>query len=107
MLRNIPLPTHRRPTTPGAMLRREFMEPLGLTQQQFADALKIDRPALNAILNGRRAITVKMALRLERVLGVSAGVWTDLQQLVDMWDALHDPETKRELARLKRLTSAA
>lgn len=103
----IPLPKYRRPTTPGETLREEFMVPLKLTQQAVADALGIDRPALNAILNGRRSVTVKMALRLERVFGMSADFWLNLQRMVDKWDALHDPETKREIARLKRLTSAA
>jgi addiction module HigA family antidote len=103
----IPLPTHRRPTTPGEMLRHEFMEPMKLTQQALADALGIDRPALNAILNDRRSITVKTALRLERVLGVSAQFWMDLQRTVDLWDAMHDPETQREIKHLKRLTTPA
>lgn len=103
--RNVPLPTHRRPTTPGEMLRHEFMEPMKLTQHALADALGIDRPALNAILNDRRSLTAKMALRLERVLGLSASFWIDLQHTVDLWDAIHDPETQREIRGLKCLTS--
>lgn len=106
MFRDVPLPTHRRPTTPGEMLRHEFMEPMGLTQQALADALGIDRPDLNAILNDRRSITVKMALRLQRVLGVPARFWMNVQQTLDLWDAIHDPETRREIKRLKRLTRA-
>ena len=77
------------------------MEPLKLTQQILADALGIDRPALNAILNGRRAVTAQIALRLERVFGMSACFWLGLQEGVDLWDALHDPKTKREISRLK------
>lgn len=100
----IPLPTHRRPTTPGNMLRHQFMEPMGLTQRALADALGVSRTTVSLLLNSHCAITVTMALRLERVLGVAAQFWLNCQQLVDMWDALHDPETKREIARLQPLT---
>jgi antitoxin HigA-1 len=102
--RNAPLPTHRRPATPGEMLRYEFMEPMNLTQQALAHALEIDRRALSAILNHRRKMTLKIALRLERVLGVSARFWIDVQEALDFWDAMHDSETRRGLKRLKRLT---
>ncbi len=85
-----PLPKHRRPFTPGEMLNEEFLTPLGLTQQDLADAIGMDRPSVNALLNGRRAVTSRTALRLERALGVSAQFWLNLQQDLDLWDAMHD-----------------
>jgi addiction module HigA family antidote len=76
------------------------MDPFGLTQQGLADALCVNRAAVNAIFNERRGIAATMALRLERVFGVSAGFWLNAQRMVDLFDALHDPETKRSIARL-------
>lgn len=34
------VPTHRGPTHPGAMLLLEFLEPMGITQRELADALQ-------------------------------------------------------------------
>ena len=48
----------------GGMLLEEYIKPLGVTQGEFAEALKIDRPALNAIINGRRSLSVGMAYGL-------------------------------------------
>ncbi len=33
------LPTHRTPTHPGEMLLKEFLEPIGLSQKNFATHL--------------------------------------------------------------------
>jgi addiction module HigA family antidote len=45
--------------------------------------MKMSRVGVNAILNGRRAITPDTALRLERVLGPSAQFWLNLQMIVE------------------------
>ncbi len=102
-LPDVPLPKHRRPLSPGEMLNEEFLTPLGLTQQDLADAIGMDRPSVNALLNGRRAVTSRTALRLERALGVSAQFWLNLQQDLDLWDAMHDRDLTRNLARIKRI----
>jgi len=102
---NIPIPTHRRPTTPGEVISEEFLKPLGITQQAFADAMKLSRVGINAILNGRRTVTPETAFRLERVLGPSAQFWLNLQMIVDLYDAAHSP-ARAEIRRLKQLVSA-
>jgi addiction module HigA family antidote len=51
------LPTHRAPTHPGEMLLREFLEPLGVSQVEAADRMKIPFQRLNAIVKGRRAVS--------------------------------------------------
>ena len=98
-----PLPKHRRPFSPGEMLNEEFLAPLGLTQLDLANAIGMDRPSVNALLNGRRAVTSRTALRLERALGVSAQFWLNLQQDLDLWHALHDTELADALIRIKRV----
>ncbi|HEV7486981.1 MAG TPA: HigA family addiction module antitoxin [Thermoanaerobaculia bacterium] len=42
----------RTPTTPGEILRTEFLEPLGMTQQQLADHIGCDVTVINRIVNG-------------------------------------------------------
>lgn len=100
------LPSHRRPTTPGEIIQEEFLTPLRLTQQQLADAMHVDRVRVNNIINGRRAVTPDTALRLEKVLGPSAQFWLNLQQHVDLWDALHSDQVREELRELHSLTHA-
>jgi addiction module HigA family antidote len=83
------VPTNRRPISPGAILREDFLEPLGLTQGQAATALGIDRTSLNELLNGRRAVTAGMALRLGHAFKTSPQYWLNLQTAVDLYDAQH------------------
>ena len=97
------LPEKRRPKTPGQIIVAEFLRPLGRTQQDLADALNTDRARVNAILTGRRSITLDVAMKLERVLGPSALFWMALQQRVDLWNALHDPSVRESVDRLEPL----
>lgn len=98
----VPIPTNRPPAKPGEIIDKEFLQPLGLTQQAFADAMRVSRVRISEILNGRRAITPDTALRLERVLGPSAEYWLRLQLASDLYDARHSPESK-EIAKLSPL----
>jgi len=65
---NRSIPTNRVPIYPGEVLLHEFRIPLGLTQEELAVALDIDRPAYSAIENGKRSITPRLAVKLKRVL---------------------------------------
>jgi len=82
------LPRNRRPTPPGEILRDEFLEPLGLSQKELAEALGITRVRLSEILRGRRAITPDTAFRLARFFGTTPEFWLGLQTDVNLWDTL-------------------
>lgn len=47
------IPTHRPPTHPGEMLLEEFLIPLGLTQQDLAQAIHVPYQRVNEIINHR------------------------------------------------------
>ena len=83
------LPHRRPPTRPGEMLLEEFVRPLGITQSELAIRLGISFPRLNEIIRGKRSITSDTALRLARVLGMSADFWLGLQVDWDLWHAMH------------------
>lgn len=83
------LPRRRPPTRPGEMLLEEFVKPLGITQSELAIRLGISFPRLNEIIHGKRSITSDTALRLARVLGMSADFWLGLQVDWDLWHAMH------------------
>lgn len=87
-LKRAGLPTHQRPTTPGEIIKEEFLEPLKITQTQLAEAMGIPLQRLNLIINGKRAVTPDTALRLSKALGGSIKFWLNLQQDVDLYDAI-------------------
>ena len=66
------LPRNRPSAHPGEMLLEEFVKPLDLTQTELACLLDVSYPRLNEIIKGRRSVTPDTALRLSRVLGMSA-----------------------------------
>jgi len=84
------------------MLFEEFVKPLEITQVELARLLDVSYPRLNEIIKGRRSVTPDTALRLSRVLGMSADFWLGLQQDWDLWHAMNGPEAKR-ISRLKPL----
>ncbi len=86
------LPTNRPPTHPGEMLLEEFIKPLNITQTELAQRLGVSYPRLNEIIKGRRSVTPDTALRLSRVLGMSADFWLGLQQDWDLWHAMKSPK---------------
>ena len=86
------------------MILEEFLKPLDLTQAEFARRLGVSYPRLNEIVKGRRSVTPDTALRLARVLGMSADFWLDLQQDWDLWHAMKSPEAE-EILRLKPISS--
>jgi addiction module HigA family antidote len=82
------LPRNRRPAAPGEILRHEFLEPLGLSQKELAEALGITRVRLSEILRGKRAITPDTAFRLARFFDTTPEFWLGLQTDVSLWDTL-------------------
>ncbi len=69
------------------MLREEFLNPLGLTQTEIARRLAVPVGRINQILQDKRAVTADTAVRLSRVLGMSAEFWLGLQTDWDLWHA--------------------
>ena len=83
----IRIPTRRTPTHPGEMLLQEFLNPMGLTQQQLADGIHVPYQRVNELINGRRGVTPSTALRLARFFGNSADFWMNLQMRWDIYFA--------------------
>ena len=77
----------RMPTTPGEILRKEFLEPLEMTQQQLADHLGCDVKVINRIVNGRSSLTAEMALKLAAAFRTTAEFWLNAQRAVDLYRA--------------------
>jgi addiction module HigA family antidote len=98
--------SRRRPSHPGEILYREFLDPLEMTQTELASRLGISFPRVNEIINGKRAVTADTALRLARLFGTTAELWLGLQQAVDLWDLTHSEVTARALKKIEPLRRA-
>jgi antitoxin HigA-1 len=79
------IPTDRSPTHPGEMLLEEFLNPMGLSQRELADAIHVPYQRINEIINGHRGITPSTALRLSKFFGMSADFWMNLQLRWDLY----------------------
>ena len=99
------IPTDRPPTHPGAMLREEFLEPLGISQTALAEWIGASYPRINELIHGKRGMTPDTALRLEQAFGMDAQFWLNLQLAWDLYQARHSPG--KEIARIKRHPAVA
>ena len=63
------------PTTPGEILRDEFLSALGMTQKQLANHLRCDVKVVNRIVNGRSSVTAEMALKLGATFRTTPELW--------------------------------
>ena len=67
------------PLHPGEILQKEFLEPIGLSQNKLAMALHVPARRINEIVLGKRGVTADTALRLSRYFGMSPQFWLGLQ----------------------------
>jgi addiction module HigA family antidote len=91
--------------TPGEILLREFIEPMGLTQNGLARAIGVPPRRINEIVLGKRSITADTDLRFARYFGVSEGFWLGLQADHDLLQRRR--EINADLARIAPYGRAA
>ncbi|MEG4576508.1 HigA family addiction module antitoxin [Microcoleus sp. N3A4] len=76
-----------RPVHPGEVIS-DVLEDIEMTQTRFAEILGVSRRSVNEIVLGQRPVTVDMAIRIGKALGNGPQLWLNLQQKVDIWDAV-------------------
>jgi addiction module HigA family antidote len=74
----------KNPPHPGGFVRRQCIEPSGLTITQAAAALGVTRTTLSELVNEKRGISPEMAVRLSQVFGGSAAAWLTQQAHYDL-----------------------
>ncbi len=74
----------KNPTHPGGFAKSEIVEATGLTVTRAATAQGVARPALSALLNERASLSPEMALRIEKVFGVSMDTLLRMQTSCDI-----------------------
>lgn len=76
----------RKPTSPGEILREEFLKPLGITQRELASHIACDYKVINRIINEKAAVTPDIATRLGLAFETSAEFWLNAQMAQDLWE---------------------
>ncbi len=101
------IPTHRKPTHPGEMLREEFLIPMEISQRDLADAIHVPYQRINELVNQKRGVTPSTALRLSKFFGVSADYWLNLQIRCDLYRAQlaekSDIDSIKDFHKLKKM----
>jgi antitoxin HigA-1 len=95
---------NRCPTHPGALLRDDILPATGRTKAEIAGLLGISRQHLYDILQERKPVSPAIAVRLGKLFGDGAGIWTRMQAAYDTWhaerteDVRHIPTIKANAA---------
>ena len=75
------------PPHPGGIVRRQCLEPLGLSVTRAAEGLGVTRQALSDLVNEKAGISTEMAIRLSKAFGSTPETWLGMQMAYDLWQA--------------------
>lgn len=70
-------------THPGEMIKDELKE-RGMTQKQLAEQAGITTSVLSETINGKRSVSLNVAVALEKALDIPADIWMNLQAQYDL-----------------------
>ena len=79
------------PPHPGGIVKRQCLEPLGLSVTRAAAGLGVTRQALSELVNGRTGVSLEMAMRLSKAFGSTPETWLGMQMAHDPWQARAPP----------------
>ena len=85
----------KNPPHPGALIKTEIIDPLGLSVSKAASILQVRRATLSDLLRGKSALTPEMALRIEKAFG------PDMDHLLRMQLAYDVMQTRRRARDIK------
>lgn len=82
---------------PGKWLRREIVEPAGLSVTAAAARLHVTRQAMSNLLNGSAGLSADMAIRFEKAFGLKAETMMRMQAAHELAQArAHEDEIEVE-----------
>ena len=70
-------------THPGELIKDELKE-RSLTQKELSEMTGIKPSVLNETINGKRSVSLNVAIALEKALGIPAEIWMNLQTQYDL-----------------------
>lgn len=96
--------TPSQPIHPGEMIKDEI-EYRGISQKDFAAEIGMPASVLNAVLNGKRAVTTEYALLFEAALGIDANIWIGMQVAYNMYKTKSNPSFMERINRIRRVAA--
>jgi addiction module HigA family antidote len=78
------IPSNRTATHPGTILLKEFLEPMGLTQELLATHVGIPVQTINEIIRGKKGISPDTSWLLSEAFDTSPEFWLNLQATYDL-----------------------
>ena len=100
-VKGVRIPKDRAPTSPGEMLLEEFLKPLGMTQAELAQRIRVPYVRVNELVNGKRRVTPSTALRLAKAFGTSPEFWLNGQLALDLYRAINDKKEIEEVEQIE------
>ena len=82
-------------THPGEMIKDELKE-RNMTQKQLSELTGIKPSVLSETINGKRSVSLSVAMALEKALGISAEIWLNLQTQFDIDSANIEERNKQK-----------
>lgn len=79
----------------------EFLEPLGMTQVELAERIRVPYVRVNEIVNGKRRVTPSTALRLAKAFGTSPNFWLNGQLALDLYRLNNDEKEIEEVDQIE------
>ena len=73
------------PPHPGAFVREEVLDELGLSVTEAAKALDVRRGILSDVITGEASLSAEMALRIEKAFGVKMETLLNMQAWYDAY----------------------
>ncbi|MCB0112205.1 MAG: HigA family addiction module antidote protein [Caldilineaceae bacterium] len=74
------------PPHPGEIIKGLWLNPMGASITDAAQAMGISRKTLSKVINGHGRVTPEMAVRLSIALGSSPESWLGHQAAYDLWE---------------------
>ena len=75
----------RKPTTPGEMLKEEFLIPLKLKPRDLAKRIACDVETINKLMDNGESISEELASKLAATFNTTPDFWLNLQKAVDFY----------------------
>ncbi len=73
-----------RPIHPGEIIKEEYLEPLNMSANALAVALRVPAPRINDVIRQKRGISIDTPLRLDRYFNTTPQLWMNLQISYDL-----------------------
>lgn len=91
----------RKPSTPGEILLKEYLEPAGISPTDFAKHIGMATSTLSRLIDGKTKLTIRTAYRLAKATKTTVEFWVNLQQAIDLAEAKADKALAAEVKLVK------